>query len=184
MPQRPDPDPRFVQPVGEKEYVLIGIIVGVHGLKGTNKVRSYAESLALFTPGSSILVRASDGQEKSREINWIKPHTKTALISFNGIDDHDQAKALVGSELFILKEELPDLEEDTHYWFELIGLQVYTTEEKYLGRIESIIETGSNDVYVVKDHKSEVLIPALESVVRDVDIENNRMQVDLPEGLV
>ena len=168
----------------KKDRVLIGEIIGVHGLKGTNKIRSYAQSLSLFKPGCSILVRQSSGQEKSREIKWVKPHSGTALISFKGINDCNQAEAMVGSELFILKEELPDLEEDTHFWFDLIGLEVYTTEEKYLGRIESIIETGSNDVYVVQDNKKEVLIPALESVVLDIDIKHKRMQVDLPEGLV
>jgi len=170
--------------VEKKDHVLIGEIIGVHGLKGTNKIRSYAESLSLFKPGGSILVRERGGQEKNREINWVKPHGGTALISFKGINDRDQAEALVGSGLYILKEELPELEEDTHFWFDLIGLEVYTTEEKYLGRIESIIETGSNDIYVVQDNKKEVLIPALESVVLDIDIKYKRMQVDLPEGLV
>ena len=168
----------------KKDHVLIGEIVGVHGLKGTNKIRSYAETLTLFKPGGSILVRESGGQEKSREINWVKPHTGTALISFKGITERDQAQALIGAELFVPKEALPELEEDTHFWFDLIGMAVYTTEEKYLGRIESIIETGSNDVYVVQDNKKEVLIPALESVVLDIDIKDNRMQVDLPEGLL
>jgi len=79
---------------------------------------------------------------------------------------------------------LPELGEDTHLWFDLIGMAVYTTEDKYLGRIESIIETGSNDVYVVQDHEKEVLIPALESVVVDIDLEHKRMRVDLPEGLL
>lgn len=166
-----------------KEHVLIGKIVGVHGIKGTNKIRSYAESLSLFKPGRSILVRESNGQERSREINWVKPHTGTALISFKGISEHSQAKTLIDAELFVPKEELPELEEDTYFWFDLIGMAVYTTEDKYLGRIESIIETGSNDVYVVQDHKKEVLIPALESVVLDIDTKAKRMQVELPEGL-
>ena len=168
----------------KKDHVLIGEVVGVHGLKGTNKIRSYAETLTLFKPGGSILVRESGGQEKSREINWVKPHTGTALISFKGITERCQAQALIGAGLFVPKEELPELEEDAHFWFDLIGMAVYTTEEKYLGRIESIIETGSNDVYVVQDNKKEVLIPALESVVLDIDIKDNRMQVDLPEGLI
>ena len=168
----------------KKGHVLIGEIVGVHGLKGTNRIRSYADSLSVFKPGRSIIVRENGGQEKSREIQWVKPHTGKALISFKGIIEHNQAQALIGAELFASKEELPELEEDAHFWFDLIGMAVYTTEDKYLGRIESIIETGSNDVYVVQDDKKEVLIPALESVVLDIDIKDKRMQVDLPEGLV
>jgi len=170
--------------VEKKDRVIIGKIVGTHGIKGANKFRSYAESLSLFNPGRSILVRQNGGQEQIREINWVKPHTGTALISFKGIIDRSQAEALIGAEMIILKEELPDLEEDAHYWIDLIGIEVYTSEEIYLGRIESIIETGSNDVYVVKNKKKEVLIPALASVVLNIDIKHKRMQVELPEGLV
>ena len=171
--------------VDKKDHVLIGEIVGVHGIKGTNRVRSYAESLSLYKPGSCILVREKDGRENKREIQWVKPHTGTALISFKGIGDRSQAEALIGANLFIRREALPDLEEDrdTHYWIDLIGIEVYTVEEEYLGRLESIIETGSNDVYVVKDSKKEVMIPALASVVLDIDIRRKRMQVELPEGL-
>jgi len=163
--------------------VLIGKIVGIHGIKGTNKLRSYAESLSVFLPGRSILVRDLRGREASYEIHWVKPHTGTPLVSFKGITDCDQAKTLIGAELFIPQSELPELDEDTYYWYDLIGIEVVTMTGEFLGRIESIIETGSNDVYVVKSNEKEVLIPALESVVLDIDLEHKRMQVDLPEGL-
>ena len=170
--------------VENEDHVLVGEIVGVHGIKGTNKIRSYAESLSLFNPGDSILVRESGGREKNRKIKWVKPHTGTALISFSGINERPQAQALIGAELFVSKDELPELEEDSYFWFDLIGMAVYTTADEYLGQIESIIETGSNDVYVVQDGKKEVLIPALESVVLDIDTTAKRMQVELPEGLL
>ena len=170
--------------MGKKGYVLIGKIVGVHGLKGTNKLKSYAESLSVFNPGRSIIVRDNRNRETCVELNWVKSHTRTPLISFKGVTDHDQAEALIGAELFIPETELPELDEDTYYWFELIGIEVYTTKDEYLGRIESIFPTGSNDVYVVKDEQKEILVPALDSVVIDIDLEHKRMRVDLPEGLV
>ena len=163
--------------------MLIGKIVGIHGIKGTNKLRSYAESLSVFSPGSSVLIRDLLGRETSYKINWVKPHTGIPLISLKGITNCDQAKTLIGGELFIPQSQLPVLDEDTYYWFDLIGIEVYTKTEEFLGRIESILETGSNDVYVVKKHEKEVLIPALESVVLKIDLERKRMQVDLPEGL-
>ena len=166
-----------------KGNVLIGKIVGVHGLKGTNKFKSYAESLSVFYPGQSILIRDNRNRETSVELDWIKSHTGTPLISFKGVTDRDRAEALIGAELFIPETELPELDEDTYYWFELIGIEVYNTQEDYLGRITSIFPTGSNDVYVVKNKTKEVLIPALESVVIDIDLELKRMRVDLPEGL-
>ena len=169
--------------VDKKGYVLIGKIVGAHGLEGTHKIRSYAESLSIFKPGSAILIRSDSGREASYEIKWIKSHTKTPLLALRGIADRDQAEAMIGSELFIHQSELPQLDEDSFYWYELIGIDVFTTEEEYLGRIESIIETGSNDVYVAKNGAKEILIPALASVVVDVNLEQKRMRVNLPEGL-
>jgi 16S rRNA processing protein RimM len=163
--------------------VLIGKIVGVHGIKGANKFKSFADSLSVYRPGRSLLMRDNRNRETSVEINWVKSHTGTPLISFKGVTDRHQAQALIGAELFIPETELPELDEDTFYWFELIGLDVYTAQEEYLGRITSIFPTGSNDVYVVKDRQKEILVPALESVVIDIDLENKCMRVDLPEGL-
>jgi 16S rRNA processing protein RimM len=163
--------------------VLIGRIVGVHGTGGAIKIQSYADSPAVFKSGRRLLIRNPVGQEKWYDINWIKPHHRTSLLSVQGVTDRTQAEALIGYELYIQKSDLPELENGTFYWFDLIGMDVYTTDERYLGRLESIIPTGSNDVYAVKKGEKEVLIPALESVVREVDLVKNRMQVDLPEGL-
>ena len=164
--------------------MLIGKIVGAHGIKGTSKIKSYADSLSVFQPGRLLLIRDNRNRQTNVEISWVKPHTGTPLILFKGVTDRNQAEALIGGDLFISETELPELDEDTYYWFELIGLEVYTVQEEYIGRIESIFPTGSNDVYVVKKGQTEVLVPALESVVIDIDLENKRMAVELPEGLI
>jgi 16S rRNA processing protein RimM len=163
--------------------VLIGKIVGAHGVKGTSKIQSYAESLEIFKTGAILLVRRPDGTEERYEIDWIKSHSRGALLALKEIVSHDQAKSLIGSELYIEKTELPELAAGTYYWFDLIGLNVYTSDDRYLGRLDSIIETGANDVYVVKDKGTETLIPALGSIVRSIDIESGIMRVELPEGL-
>lgn len=170
------------KPVTEKNYVCIGKIVGAHGAKGASKIVSYAESLSVFKAGDSILI-GSKAQKKAYRINWVKPHGRAALLSLKGVAGREAAAALLGSELFIDKARLPELESDTYYWFDLIGLSVFTRDREYLGRLESIIATGSNDVYVVRHVQHEVLIPALESVVVAVDLERKRMLVDLPAGL-
>ena len=69
------------------------------------------------------------------------------------------------------------MEAGTYYWFDLIGVNVYTSDNRHLGSIASIIETGANDVYVVKDADREILVPALESVVQSIDIESKIMRV-------
>ena len=164
-------------------YFSIGKIVGVHGLKGTLRVYSYAESPSIFQPDSLILLRNDDGLEKRYPVCWVKPHTRGVLLALEGIDNCDRAASLVGFELFIKKALLPELEEGTYYWSDIIGLAVYDTEDAYLGRVTSILPTGSNDVYVVQNKDDEILVPALESVVADIDLAAGRMTVELPEGL-
>jgi 16S rRNA processing protein RimM len=171
--------------VVKEGFVFIGKITGAHGIKGTSKAFFYSESLSAIEPNSLILLENSEGLEKTYEIKWFKPHTRGVLLSLKGISCREEAKALIGSELFIKKEKLSELEDGTYYWFDIIGLDVYTVEGKFLGCVESIIPTGSNDVYVVKDAaiNNELLIPALESVVLEINKNLNIMRVNLPEGL-
>jgi len=169
--------------VEETNLLLIGKIVGVHGFKGTVKVCSYAESLSAFKPGGLILVRDSKSLDKTYVIRWVKPHTRTILLSLQGVDERDMSEMLVGSDLFIEKAKCLEPEDGSYYWFDIIGLSVYTIDEKFIGRVESIIPTGSNDVYVVKNNDDEILIPGLESVVKEIDLKQKIMRVDLPEGL-
>ena len=120
-------------------------------------------------------------------VEWAKPHTKGILLALKGVGNREEAEALIGCEILIERARLPELDEGTYYWTDLIGLSVYTIDGDCLGRIDSIIPTGSNDVYVVKNmvdgKENEVLIPALESVVVEVDLNREIMRVDLPEGL-
>ena len=173
--------------VDNSHLLSIGKIVGVHGLKGVLKVFSYAESTARYTPGMPLHLKDSHGNGFILKIVWAKPHSKTILLSLEGISHRDQAEELVGSDLFIEKAALEVLEEGTYYWADLMGLSVYSLDGDHLGEISAIVQTGSNDVYVVKRREGtteiEVLIPALESVVREVDLDRRIMRVDLPEGL-
>ena len=173
--------------VEREDFLHIGKIVGVHGFKGNIRISSYADSLSIFKPGSQLIAISLKGGEKAYTINWAKPHSKSFLLSFKGISNRNSAEALIGAELFIEKTSLPELEEGTYYWFDLIGLSVFTVENELIGQIDSIIPTGSNDVYVVKDPKKglkyERLIPALESVILSIDLKKKIMRVNLPEGL-
>jgi 16S rRNA processing protein RimM len=173
--------------VEKNGFFLAGKIVGAHGVKGNVRVHSFAESLSVFEKGSSILVISGRGFEKVFKVKWVKPHGRNALLSFAGIDNRNLAQTFIGSELFVKKDRLPKLDDGAYYWFDIIGLDVFTVDENHIGIVESIIPTGSNDVYVVKDARNdgvnERLIPAIESVVLKIDLNQKRMVVDLPEGL-
>ncbi|MBL0700052.1 MAG: 16S rRNA processing protein RimM [Desulfosarcina sp.] len=173
--------------MGKEGFLLIGKIVGVHGVRGNVKVYSYAESISIFKAGSSILLINVEGLEKNFVIESAKPHKNIILLSLDGIYSRDLAVTLKGAEIFTEQSKLPEVDENEYYWFDIIGLSVFTVNGEFLGRVESIITTGSNDVYVVENSdnikKSELLIPALESVVLKISLEHKKMIVDLPEGL-
>jgi 16S rRNA processing protein RimM len=167
----------------QNNLLVLGKIAGTHGLKGDLKIFSYSGEMDSFAVGNSIFAKTPDGQLETLTIKRVKPHKKGFLIAFQGLDHINKAEPLVGSELSIKKTDLPELEDGTYYWHQLVGLEVFSIQEDYLGKVVSIIETGSNDVYVVQDGKKEILIPALEWVVLTVDLASGRMVVDLPEGL-
>jgi 16S rRNA processing protein RimM len=162
---------------------VIGEIVGVHGLRGALKIRSYADSPLLFEAGLKVFLKSPDGHVQACSVDWAKPHGKGVLLAISGVGDRDTAEELLGSRLLVDRAMFPDLEEGTYYWFELIGLSVYTTQGQYLGNIETILPTGSNDVYVVRNGDAEILVPALASVVQVIDTDQRRMEVNLPDGL-
>jgi len=163
--------------------LLIGEIVGVHGLAGVVKIRSYADAPTFFEAGRSIRRVDADGRVHACTVVGAKSHGKGMLLSIEGVNDRDAAEMLIGSGLWVDKASLPDLEDGDYYWFELIGMSVYTAEDVYLGTLASILPTGSNDVYVVRNGDEEILLPALASVVQAIDTDQRRMTVILPEGL-
>lgn len=167
----------------EKRFILMGRIVGAHGIAGSLKLASYAESPAVFETGRTLVVRSGNGSETVYEIAWARAQGRSTLLSLKGIAGRSQAEALIGCDVFLDKAVLPKLEDGVYYWDDLIGIEVVSADGAPLGRIESIFRTGSNDVYVIKQGDRELLLPALRSVVRSVDLEARRMEVQVPEGL-
>jgi len=166
---------------------MVGRVVGAHGIRGTLKVHSYAESLSVYEAGEGIRVVHPDGSVRKMIVEWVQPHGRMLLMAVEAVSDRSQAESLIGSELFVDKACLPDLEEDTYYWFDLVGLRVYNTAGTLLGRLEEVIPTPGNDIYVVKGRQNgqprEMLIPATGDVVLKIDLEGKTMIVDPPEGL-
>ncbi len=128
-----------------------------------------------------ILSKAN--QDKEYFINQVKRHKNYLLIDFQGISDMNAAESLAGALLQVTREQLVKLPAGNYFIFDIIGLSVYTETSECLGKIEDVLQTGANDVYVVGNDRQSILIPALKQVVRKIDLENSRMIVELPEGL-
>jgi 16S rRNA processing protein RimM len=167
--------------MNDNDLIPLGKIVGAHGVAGTVKIFFYAEFQNTFSAGDDVILKSPNGAISEHRIGWVKPHNRLVLVSFSGVADRDSAEDLKGSFLLINKNQLPEPGENTYYWNDLIGLKVETADGKYLGVLKEIIATGANDVYVIKDQKKEILIPAIAAVVKRVDLEERCMQVTLPE---
>ncbi|MBW2218698.1 MAG: 16S rRNA processing protein RimM [Deltaproteobacteria bacterium] len=166
-------------------FLSAGRIVGAHGIRGEVKVHPHTEPMPTFEAGDRILLRHAAGSEETLNIVKLRPHKRLILFTFEGVISRDGAEALNNAEILIKRSALPDLEEGEYYWTDIIGLDVFCINETYLGSVESVIPTGSNDVYVIKNKENgrETLVPAIHSVITEIDIEKSIMRVDLPEGL-
>jgi len=122
------------------------------------------------------------GQDKNRQVVTLqegKVHGEAIIVKLDGIDDRDQAAALKGSNIWITPSQLERLESDEYYWRQLIGLEVIDQAGVLLGKVDGLIETGANDVLLVKAGKQEHLIPfIMDQVVTKIDIETGQMSVD------
>lgn len=171
-------------------FLAVGRIVGAHGIRGEVKVYPYVDPLPELETGSRILIRHGAGKEKTLTVGRHRPHKKTVLFVFEGVTTRNDAEGLVNGEMLMERSAMPDLEEGEYYWSDIIGLDVFCVNEMhsgetYLGFVESVIPTGSNDVYVIKNKENgrETLVPAIHSVITEINIEKSIMRVDLPDGL-
>jgi 16S rRNA processing protein RimM len=158
--------------------IVVGRIVGVFGVRGWCKVFSHSR------PREQILSYTQwyIGQDKNRQVVTLqegKVHGEAIIVKLDGIDDRDQAAALKGSNIWITPSQLERLESDEYYWRQLIGLEVIDQAGVLLGKVDGLIETGANDVLLVKAGKQEHLIPfIMDQVVTKIDIETGQMSVD------
>ena len=155
------------------------MITGSWGTQGDLKVEVLTNFLDRFSPGSVLYLdghAARVVQSRRRGTGYV--------VKLDLVNDRGYANSLRGKHLTVPEDELKQLPTDSYYYFQLIGMGVWDEEGEFLGDIREILSTGSNDVYVVQDTSGkEVLLPAVKSVVLQVDSRQNRMVVQLPEGL-
>ena len=157
----------------------MGVILGAHGVRGEVRVRTLSDVPHRFDPGESLFLQG----HQHLILSSSSARAGIIVLKLEGIDTQAAARALTGEELTTPAESAPELAEDEYFHYQLIGMQVYTEEGEDLGRINEIIVTGSNDVYVVNGPSGEVLLPALAQVIRQVDLAQRTMTVRLMEGL-
>ena len=162
----------------------IGQIVNTFGIKGMVKVKPFTDDIRRFDELKTVYVEKNSTQTEY-EIEEVKYHKDMVLIKFKGIDKVEQAEMLRNSYLTVSRDSVEKLEEGRYYIVDLLGLEVYTDEQILLGTLEDIFNTGSNDIYAVKDTQGkQILLPAIQDVIKQIDIENKKIIVHLLPGLI
>ena len=151
----------------------------MHGVKGEIKVHPYGDIEGLVWDAIYIA-----GKEGAYAVSRVRRHKGIYIVKLEGISTREDADALAGREVLVPKEKLAEPAEGEYYYFELIGMEVWTDGGRHLGAIVNIIATGSNDVLEIKGPLGEVLVPVTKDSVLEVSIEKKRVTVHLLQGLL
>ncbi len=163
---------------------LMGKVLRPHGREGVLRIWSYAQSENSFLDVETIFLKSASGETREYKVLSVTPHKNIFLMKLTNLNSIEEAEKYRGAEILIKRDSLSDKKEDEYFWHELIGLSVHLNTGKYLGTIEHILPTGSNDIYVVREGEKEVLIPAIYDVVEEIDLTNKRLIVSEMEGLL
>lgn len=167
-----------------EQYLELGQIVNTFGIKGQVKVNPFTDDIRRFEELKEIYVEKKNELKlfKIEQVNYSK---NMVILKLQGVNNPDEAEKLRNCYIKINRKDAKKLPEGTYYIVDLIGLEVYTDEDKLLGKVDDIYNTGSSDIYVVKDELGkQILLPAIKDVLKKVDLENGKIIVHLIQGLI
>lgn len=165
------------------QHLSIGQIVNTHGFMGEVKIYPLTDEMTRFKNLKEVYVEENN-QLIKYEVEGVKFLSTTVAMKLKGIDSEDAANRLRNFYVKVDRKAAVKLPKDTYFICDLIDLEVYDEKGLLLGTIRDIMQTGSNDVYIVQTTGKDILIPALKDVVEQIDIKNKKIVVKLPEGLI
>lgn len=162
----------------------VGQIVNTFGIKGEVKVTPFTDNINRFDDLKKVYVKTKK-EDKLYKVENVRYHKNMVLLKLEGIDNPEQAELLKNAFIEIDREDAVPLKEGQFFIADLIGLEVYTDEGKLLGKVDDIYNTGANDIYVVKDELGkQILLPGIKDVIKEVDLETEKIIVHLIPGLI
>ncbi|MDX9835753.1 MAG: ribosome maturation factor RimM [Desulfobulbus sp.] len=171
------------QPEGKESFVLLGMVMRAHGLRGEVKVWPLTESPANFTRYQNLYLSSAEGGEKvACEALQARVSGQTVVLRLSGCSTREAAEQLAGSKVWLPTSNLPPLGPDEFYLHALEGRRAETVDGQYLGRVVAILSSGGQDILVVRNKGAELLVPAVRTFVRVV--EDDRVVLELPPGLL
>lgn len=167
-----------------EKYLRVGVIANTHGVRGEVKVYPTTEDIKRFDYLKEAVI--DTGKEKINvNVTGVKYFKNMVILKFEQYDNMDQVIPLKGMDLLVTRENAIPLAEGEHYIVDMIGCKIITDEGNTLGELTDVMQTGANDVYVVKTtDEKEVLLPAIKECVLEKDIENKVIKVHIMKGLL
>lgn len=166
-----------------EQFLQVGIISSTHGIRGEVKVFPTTDDVTRFKALKQVILDTGK-VHVTLEIEGVKFFKQFAIVKFKGIDNINDVEKYKGKGLLVRREDAVKLEENEYFIADLIGIKVFTGDEEF-GVLKDVLETGANEVYVVDSKEyGEVLIPAIQQCILDVDLEERTMKVHLLDGLV
>ena len=166
-----------------QDLIAVGEVIKAQGIRGEVKVVPLTDDPKRFGEIRRVFWNEPSGW-RELQIESYRPFNELVLLKFAGINDMNAANLLGRGLIYIPRTERPELPQGRYYYDQIEGLKVHTINGEYLGVIEEILETGSNDVYSVINSGKQILIPALKTVIKEIDLRQGKMIVQLPPGLV
>ncbi|MFW6125854.1 MAG: ribosome maturation factor RimM [Chloroflexota bacterium] len=163
----------------DADTVVVGRVVAPRGLRGEVKVEVMTDFPDRFAAEEEVYIAGT-----LRTIRSCRWHRGRVIIKVDGVDSVEAAEELRGRFVEVPVGWVRPLGADEYYGFQIVGMEVWTTGGDFIGRVSNILVTGGNDVYVVASAKGEVLVPAVDEVVRRVDVAGGRIEIEPVEGLL
>ncbi|MGE5629728.1 MAG: ribosome maturation factor RimM [Caulobacteraceae bacterium] len=165
------------------EYLTVGQIINIHGFRGEVKVYPLTDNINRFRKLKEVYVE--DGEQLLlHQVEGVKFLSNTVVMKLKGIDTEEAANKLRNRYIKVDRKAAVKLPKDSFFICDLIGAEVFDEKGALLGKIKDVLQTGSNDVFVVQGEEKDILIPALKDIFRDINIEDKKIIVELPEGLI
>lgn len=167
-----------------EKLLQVGVITSTHGIRGEVKVFPTTDDPKRFKKLKQVIL--DTGKEKrDLEVESVKFFKQFVILKFKGIDNINEVERYKRCPLLVTRDHAVPLQEDEYFIADMIGMQVVTEDGAVFGTLKDVIETGANDVYIIESSKhGEVLVPAIKECILDVNIEEQKMQIHLMDGLI
>ena len=167
-----------------EDFFRIGVITSTHGLKGEVKVFPTTDDLNRFKTLKKCFIKTQKGYFEV-EKNTCKFFKNLVILSFKEFKDINEIEKYKSCELYVKREDAVPLEEDEYYISDVIGMDIVTEEGEQLGRLEDVMQTGANDVFVIKlTNDKELLMPVIKECVLNIDYDAAKITVRLMKGML